>query len=163
MAGGDLIGVIVGGVIGLAGSFVPHLWERRRARVSARALARAYISGILRMEEIRQHGSLYQKNMEALQSGATEQLMQIFGSEDDQSDELQKTLIGQVGLLKPDVARDLVIFGNMLKGLQIDLKAIKLKQLDNFSVAEKIRILKDDLKLWNDTLDLGRSLVRRLS
>lgn len=115
------------------------------------------------MEEIRQHGSLYQKNMEALQSGATEQLMQIFGSEDDQSDELQKTLIGQVGLLKPDVARDLVIFGNMLKGLQIDLKAIKLKQLDNFSVAEKIRILKDDLKLWNDTLDLGRSLVRRLS
>ena len=71
MVASDLVGVIIGGVIGVVGSFVPHWWERRRAQKSAQAIARAYISGILRMEEIRQHGSLYEKTLVHLRHGVS--------------------------------------------------------------------------------------------
>jgi|HubBroStandDraft_4_1064222.scaffolds.fasta_scaffold437612_1 hypothetical protein len=161
MAVSDLVGVVIGGLIGLAGSIVPHLWEKRRARKSARAIARAYVSGILKMEEIRQHGSLYQQNIATLRAGTSQSLMKIFGAEDSR-DELQSALVGQVGLLEPDVARDMVMFCNMLEGLRVDLKAIALGQMDNLSVAEKLKILEGDLKLWNDTQELGRDLMRRL-
>jgi hypothetical protein len=87
--------------------------------------------------------------------------MKIFGAEDSR-DELQSALVGQVGLLEPDVARDMVMFCNMLEGLRVDLKAIALGQMDNLSVAEKLKILEGDLKLWNDTQELGRDLMQRL-
>jgi hypothetical protein len=162
MAVNDLWGVVVGGVIGLAGSVVPYLWQQRRLRLSARALVRAYIAGILSMEAIRQHGDLYQQNLDQLRSGATQSLMKIYGA-DDTRDELQSTLIGQLAYLEPNVARDTVAFCNMLAGLRIDVKAMVLGQMDNLAVPQKIRILELDLKIWNDTLALGRSLVDRLS
>lgn len=87
--------------------------------------------------------------------------MIIIGSEDPSPDaEIRKVILSQLGLLENDIARDMVIFGNMLDGLRVDLKA--MGQLDALPPAEKIRILKQDLKLWNDTLDLGKELVRRL-
>jgi hypothetical protein len=163
MAANELIGVVIGGAIGLAGSILPHLYEKRRARKSARAMAYAYISGILRMEEIRKHGSLYEKNIVLLEAGTTQSLMKIVGADDFAPDaEIQKALINQLGLLEPDIARDIVIFGNMLAGVRIDVKAITLGQLDSLPLADKIRILKQDLKLWNDTLELGRHLIERL-
>jgi hypothetical protein len=162
MAVSDLAGVIIGGLIGLAGSVIPHFWEKRRAQKSARAIAGAYLSGILKMEEVRQHGSLYRQNLAALRAGASQSLLKIFGAEDYPNDELQTALIGQIGLLEPDVARDMVIFGNMLNGLRADLKAMALGQMDNLPTPEKIRILENDLKLWNDAQALGRDLMSRM-
>jgi hypothetical protein len=46
MATSDLVGlfgVIIGGVIGVAGSFVPHWWERRRAQKSAQSVVRVSV------------------------------------------------------------------------------------------------------------------------
>jgi hypothetical protein len=60
------------------------------------------------------------------------------------------------------VASDLVLFFNMLNGLRVDLKAIALGQLDNLPVPQKIRIVELDLKLWDDTQELGRKIVARL-
>lgn len=162
MEAGNLVGVVIGGLIGLAGSFIPYWWDRRRARKSAQAVAGAYISGILKMEEIRQHGSLYQQNLDALRAGTSQSLMKIFGAEDYPNDELQKALISQIGLLAPDAARDIVIFANMLDGLRVDLKAMALGQMDSIPVVDKIRILEHDSKLWTDTQTLGQSLIERL-
>jgi hypothetical protein len=44
----------------------------------------------------------------------------------------------------------------------VDLKAIALGQLDNLSIAEKIRIIELDLTLWDHTQALGRKIVARL-
>src|ERR1700685_2800818 len=160
MAASELIGVVIGGGIGLTCSGPTHLYEKDRVRKSASTKAFAYVSGVLRMEEIRQHGSLYQQNLAGLRSG-TPHLMKILGAEDAR-DEFQSALIGQVGLLEPDIAKDMVMFCNMLEGLRIDLKAIGLGQLDDLPIDQKVKLLEGDLKLWNDAQDLGRDLVRRL-
>jgi hypothetical protein len=47
----------------------------------------------------------------------------------------------------------------MLMGLRVDIKAMALGQMDNLTMPEKIGILERDLKIWNDTLALGQSLV----
>jgi hypothetical protein len=75
---------------------------------------------------------------------------------------LSRVAITQIQFLEPDVARDVVVFGNMLNGLRIDLKAMALGQMDNLLVSEKTRILENDLKIWRDTQALGRDLIRRL-
>jgi hypothetical protein len=114
------------------------------------------------MEAIRQHGSLYRQNLEALRSGATKELLRIYGAADHTSDEMQKALIGQLGFLKSEDASDLVQFCNMLEGLRIDLKAMALNKMDALTLEQKIMIIESDSKLWDETLQLGRALVARL-
>jgi len=50
----------------------------------------------------------------------------------------------------------------MLNGLRIDLKAMALGQMDQLSVEEKIRIIENDSKLWDETQRFGRELLCRL-
>src|SRR5580692_4032324 len=103
MATSDLVGVVIGGAIGLTGSIFPYLYDKRRARNSARAVAHAYISGTLKMEEIRKHSHLYERNIQILEAGTSQSLMKIIGAEDLSPDaEIQKALISQLGLLEPD-------------------------------------------------------------
>jgi hypothetical protein len=166
MAVDGVLGVIVGGVIGITGSiaasFIPQILTQRRAKASANAITRAYIQGVLRMEEVRRHSALYQNNLNALRAGTTTNLLRIYGAE-DLSDELQKALIGHVGLLEPDIAADVIQFCNQLNGLRVDLKAMALGHMANLSVPEKIDILEKDLALWNETQALGRNVVTHLS
>jgi hypothetical protein len=42
------------------------------------------------------------------------------------------------------------------------MRAIAIGQMDELSNDEKAGILEADLKLWEDTLALGRSIVTRL-
>jgi hypothetical protein len=70
MAGSDLLAVIIGGAIGIAGSIVPHLLTQSRARASARASVRTYVSAILKMEEVRLYhrrdGKVFKENDDLL-------------------------------------------------------------------------------------------------
>src|SRR5258707_7228478 len=119
-------------------------------------------SAIVGIEKIRQHGAVYRDALNALRAGSSQSLPRVFGAEGYPDDEIQKALLNQFGLLGADVASDLVLFCNMLNGLRVDLKAIALGQLDNLSIAEKIRIIELDLKLWDDAQALGRKIVARL-
>jgi hypothetical protein len=101
--------------------------------------------------------------LNALRAGSAQSLPRIYGAEDyGPDDETQKALLTQLGFLGADVAPDLVLFFNMLSDLRADLKAIALGQLDNLPVADKIRVIEQDLKLWDDTQALGRKIVARL-
>jgi|ERR1700730_3598108 hypothetical protein len=153
---------LLGGILGLTGSFIPHYWERRRAKASAAALTRAYISGILEMETIRNHSALYEQNLAALRTGATTSVMKIYGSEDI-IDEMQKIIMPQIGLLEPDIARDVVMFGNMLEGVRIDLRAMSRGEMDSLDTRTKIDILEKDLTLWREAQRKGKELINRLS
>src|SRR5262249_19677668 len=116
---------------------------------------------ILRIEEVRQQGALYQNNLTALRAGMTNDLFRIYGAE-DMSDDLQRSLIEHIALLEPDVAAGAVQFCNQLNGLRICLKAMALGHMDQLSVQQKIDILEKDLRLWNETQALGRNVVSRL-
>jgi hypothetical protein len=162
MAADGLIGVFVGGIIGIAGGLIPQMLTQHRAKNAAKAITRAYILGILRIEEIRQHAALYQQNLDALRAGTSTDLLRIYGAEDT-NDALQESLIDYVGLLEADIAAAVVQFCNQLVGLRVDLKAMALGQLNQLSVQQKADILEKDLKLWNETQALGRNIVARLS
>ena len=146
----------------LAGSLLPQFWERRRAKASARAMARAYISGILKMEEVRNHSRLYHVAIDALRAGVQNSLPRITGAEDYPNDEVRKALISQLGLFGPEEASDLVQFYNMLDALRIDLKAIALGQWNEFPIGQQIAMVAADQRLWEDTQQLGRYLIKRL-
>ena len=125
--------------------------KKARPKVSTGSCSR-YVSGILRMEEVRQHVALYDLTVVSLRSGVSPKpLMNIFGAE-DANDAIQEVVISQISLLKPDVATDVVLFFNMLDGLRVDLKAMATGQMDALPVPEKIRIVESDRKLWIDTL-----------
>ena len=109
------------------------------------------------MEEIRDHVAWYKRHIAVIQSGANSTL-KILGAE-DHNDVLQPTVIAQIGFLKPDIAGDVTLFINMLDGLRIDLKAMALGKIDHLPAGEKLRILKNDLALWEDALQLGRKLA----
>lgn len=159
----SVIGVCVGGLIGLAGSILPFIFQRDAAKRSSKAVTAAYVSGILHMEEIRKRADQYRRNIESLKSG-NPTVMKIFGAENaifvDQ--EIQREILKQLGLLPPDVARDMIIFNNLLFGLRTDMRAMATGQMDDMSNDEKARVLEVDLKLWEDTLSLGCTIVARL-
>jgi hypothetical protein len=159
----SVISVCVGGLIGLAGSLLPLIYQKTAAKSSSRALTAAYVSGILRMEEIRNRAEQYRRTIASIRSG-TPRFEKIFGAENatlvDQ--DIQREILKQLGLLPPDVARDITIFNNSLFGLRIDMRAMATGQMDDMSDAAKAEILEADLKLWEDTLALGRSIVARL-
>jgi hypothetical protein len=80
----------------------------------------------------------------------------------DINDFLRPTVIAQLGLLKPDVAGDLMLFLNMHDGLRINLKAMTLGQFNDHTRQQKLKVLKSDLAVWRDAMALGRKLVVRL-
>jgi hypothetical protein len=159
----SVIGVCVGGLIGLAGSLLPLIYQRNAAKRSSRAVIAAYVSGILHMEEVRNRADQYRRNIESIRSG-DRGFAKIFGAENATAvdQEIQREILRQLGLLPPDVARDIIIFNNHLFGLRTDMRAIAIGQMDELSDDEKAGILEADLKLWEDTLALGRSIVARL-
>jgi hypothetical protein len=166
MAGGDLLGVLLGGAIGVAGSWVPHWWQQRRAKASARALAGAYISGILEIMARRQHAEHYRKNLDNLRSGATTSFYKIYGMKDPNSlytDKLDEAIIAQIGYLEPDVAKDIVIFSTYFNGIRTTLRTIASGDLDSLSNPDKIKLIERNLGLWDDTQTRGQSLLARLN
>jgi hypothetical protein len=54
------------------------------------------------------------------------------------------------------------MFNNMLFGLRVNMRAMATGQMDGLPDEAKAEILEADLKVWEDTLALGRSIVARL-
>ena len=87
----------------------------------------------------------------------------IFGAEIyPNPNEVQKAVIGQLGHLKPNDAKDMVMFLNMGDGLDADDAAMSTGKMDNLMPQQRIAILEGYLKLKEEMVDRGRALVRRL-
>jgi hypothetical protein len=159
-----LIGVIVGGGVAIAASILPRRLEQKRAQVHARAMAFAYVSAVLRMDERRQHGELLNRPvLEALKAGASATMPQIFGAEVyPRQTEMLPALIEQLSWLEPDDAGNLVLFLNMSDGLDADAAAMSSGKMEKLTREQKILILEGDLKLRKEMVQLGRTLVARL-
>jgi hypothetical protein len=163
---GGAVGGAIGGAVGVVGSLAtslaPHLFQRYRDKKAARAITRAYISGILHMEEFHDHAHWYEGLISVIELDENQAMKMLGVANADMNDFLRPTVIAQLGLLKPDVAGDLMLFLNMHDGLRINLKAMTLGQLNDHTRQQKLKVLKSDLAVWRDAMALGRKLVVRL-
>jgi hypothetical protein len=163
---GGAVGGAIGGAVGVVGSLAtslaPHLWQRSRDRRAARAIARAYISGILRMEKIRDHAGWYEQVIAVIELDEARAINLFASANVDVNDFLRPSLVAQLGLLHPEVAADIMLFLNMHDGLRLSLKGMSLGQLNDRPRSEKLRALRSDWTLWQDTIALGTKLVERL-
>jgi hypothetical protein len=80
---------------------------------------------------------------------ATPAFAKIFGAENATlaDRDIQKEILRQLGLLSPDVARDIIMFNNMLFGLRINMRAMATGETDDMSDAAKAELLEADLKV----------------
>jgi hypothetical protein len=63
------LGVIVGGVLALIGSFAAKIWDEWRQAVSLRGAFRAEIAGLLAIAEARKHEAFIEESIAAWKSG----------------------------------------------------------------------------------------------
>jgi hypothetical protein len=96
-----MVGGVVGGAIGIFGSLAtslaPHLLQRYRDAKASRAITRAYISGILHTEEIRDRAHWYEGLISVIEAGENP-AMKILGAENaDMNDFLRPTVIAGLG------------------------------------------------------------------
>jgi hypothetical protein len=157
----DLSSVIVGGAIGIAGSFGPLLWQQRQSRLALRASVRASIYGILDMYATRDFAGIVRRSIDGWTAGTQNDWPSFAGSADLREDPILHRLGEKVGLLGNDAA-DVVAFTNIITGIDLDLRAIVRGELDHLTTPDRIRLFERDLTLWHEAERLGGELIRRL-
>ena len=139
----SVIGVCIGGLIGVARYLLPFIFQSNAGKRSSRALAAAYVAGVLRMEEIRNRADQYRGTIDSIRFG-NPRFAKIFGAENATlaDRDIQREILRQLGLLPPDVARDIIMFNNMLFGLRVNMRAMATGQMDDLSDEAKAEISK---------------------
>jgi hypothetical protein len=157
----DLSSVIVGGAIGIAGSFGPLLWQQRQFRLALRASVRASVFAVLDMYATRDFAGIVRRAIDGWTAGTLNDWPTFAGAADLREDPILHRLGKNVGLLGND-APDVVAFTNMITGIDLDLRAIAKGELDRLTTQDRIRLFERDLTLWHEAERLGAELIRRL-
>jgi uncharacterized protein YjiS (DUF1127 family) len=157
-----LIGVIIGGLIAPFGNIIVELWNYRRKRKVLAATISAELSALLHAVERRGHVGHYQRFVEAWKRGEmTDTNPGFYGMKDERLEESILSRAGQeLGILGPENAADLVCLWRLYRGLRSNLKA--LAEHEVVTLNERIGMLEEDLKIWNEIELLGRNLIERL-
>jgi hypothetical protein len=150
-----LIGVVIGGGIGLVSSWFLRWWEQQQAQARARAMALAYVNGVLKMQEELQHVELYRRWLR--EKSPRNGLPRILGAGERPKDEVRTAIIGQLGLLSPSDAGDMVLFFNRLESIDIGTREMFSTPDANLTV-----VVERHVAMMDEMLELGRKLVRRL-
>jgi hypothetical protein len=114
------------------------------------------------MEEIRRHADLYRGMVEDWRRGQQTAMPVIFGAEEPVPDPILQSLADKLGLLDDDVAADIAAFVNVKLGLEIDLRSIAKGAFSQLGLADRIRVVEQDLALWDKWLKQGDDLLDRL-
>ena len=78
--------------------------------------------------------------------------------EDARRDPVADANLDKLGLLGADIAADVVRFYTMLKGIRADLVNLSTES----RIDHCVKLLKEDLDLWDDVKSMGASLQKRL-
>jgi hypothetical protein len=158
----DYWGVLLGGAIGLAGSFIPQLWQSYRAKKSAGGFVASYIHGIIEITNARNHVANARRLLEAWRGPNPDFPISVYGTPDLASDPLLAEASRQIGLLDAADARDAATFLYILMAIRIDLRMIESGRFMTLAVAERIARLQWDLDQWQRAETIGNRLVNRL-
>jgi hypothetical protein len=108
----QLIGVVIGGLIGLAGATLGPWLAARRDKARAKAFVRAYLISIVEIAQSRGHVARANALLEQWRAGKTDVDITTFGSQSDAIGDpvASGELLKQAALLDPDDAADLARF-----------------------------------------------------
>ena len=153
-------GVVLGAVLGPMGT---HWLESRAAARRRRAVASALAAEIGAMLEVsarRKYDEVYAGWLAAWKAGDTK-LPSVSGLETavEKGDPIFLAHLSALGDLPQDLAGRVVTFYAGAAGLRLDLVGISR---GDFSVAECVGLIEEDLAYWQELKPLGESLVVEL-
>jgi len=159
----QLVGVVVGAILGFLLSFIPNRFvERRKVRVLSRAL-KAEADLIVR--EKAERIPIYENYLRTLDSGGP---CSIYSS-GRASDRVYQANTTSVGSLPGDLVTDLVAFYHKVEQFQIRIGAIE-SVVDRYNVGTDsnldshfiINTFKKTIKIMEEIVELGKKLSVRL-
>lgn len=160
----QLWGVLIGGLIGLAGATLAPYLAARRDESRSRALVRAYLISLLEIAEARGHTELAERVLAEWRRG-NDLSLEYFGSDEDaaKADPVANgDLLRQASFLKKEDAADLARFVAILRAVRIDLIAMSLPQFKALPLQGRIQRLEWTLKHWLRGADIAQRLADRL-
>src|SRR5262249_28191285 len=162
----DLLSVVVGGVVGVAGSVATSLtakwWDERRQREELCAAFAAEIEALLKIVETRRHVANFEGWLRRWRNGEDD-VPQMFWLNDGKAPEdlVYTKNVDKIGLLGADAA-DIVLFYTNLGAVRINLRVFVTGQARDFTIERRIAWVENALAIWRPTEALARSLVERL-
>ena len=160
----QLIGVVIGGLIGLAGATLAPWLAGRRDRTRARAFVRAYLVSIVEIAQSRGHVARGNAVLEQWKAGKTDVDITTSGSQSEALGDpvASGELLKQTAFLDPDDAADLARFISSLRAVRIDLDALNNEQFKARPIEVKIAALQWTIDEWAKAEASAKKLIERL-
>ena len=140
----------------LLGALVVHLstslLDRNRRKIDASSLAgilAAEIEATIRHADRRNYEQHYRDFLEQFESGNFHEMPGIRGM-DDKLPEIAASSIGKLGLLAPDVSRDVIAWYGDFRGIKIDLLELSSGEVPQNECAP---LLREVLEIWGDRFE----------
>ena len=139
------IGVLLGALV-VYFSTVAH--EKRNRRLETKALAAmlsAEIESILHHAIRRNYEEYYKQYLDLYKSTELKSYPSIRGL-NEELPEIVAVSIDRLGLLGPELCRDLISWHSSLRGIKIDLIELSSGNVPNY---EREELIEQNLKIWN--------------
>ena len=153
--GEEILKTLVPLVSVLVGALVVHLsnarLDRNRRKVDARTLAgmlAAEIDTTIRHAERRNYEGHYRQYLARFKSGDFSEMPGIRGL-DDKLPDIAAASINRLGLLDPELSRDVVLWYGSLRGIKIDLLELGSCEIPQ---NECVSLLSEVLNIWTTDL-----------
>ena len=162
-AASGLIGTIIGGMVTYLAQRGQHASDRNeRRQVFAGAVA-AEIGAYIELVRQRNHAASAHALLQSLRSGKNVELSTFKASGLSVKEFFpiffaQPEMVGTLGAAAPDLAR----FFTKLSGVIATMKSFEFRTFHGLPIEERIRMVEQEVELWEDTLKLGDSLTARL-
>jgi hypothetical protein len=161
-----LLGVVIGGAIGLLGSFLgPNLaahLSSRRERQKAQALVRAYLIGILEISEARDHVRRAQAVLASWGSG-NDITFEFYAGDSLKNDLVESgELAKQTSYLNEDDAADLARFISKLQAVRVDMALMSTPQFKSRPIESRIATVSWAVDQWLAAVEMAKKLIARL-
>lgn len=158
----DLEGVLLGGVLALAGSMGTKLWDEWRLRKTLRAAFRAEVKTIIHGAEVRGHEELFRGYVDHWEKTKTEMSVLLWGFDNPVEDPVFDANVGKIGNLGPDVAEDIGLFYGHVRSIRVDLIALKKGELAGLPAERRVDVFRKALGRWDEAKEVARRLLARL-
>jgi hypothetical protein len=155
------LGVIVGGVLALIGSFAAKIWDEWRQAVSLRGAFRAEIAGLLAIAEARKHEAFIEESIAAWKSG-NDSPVNFFGLEHAGRVPVFTANVGAIGTIGRQLAEEVTAFYTQLLAVLITIQAFEDGKMQSLPLPARIALAEDALAIWRKAKAEGVMLVEKL-